>query len=80
MNIIRRTLDIDADTDARLREMASERGQEFPDLGRHADGGRGHPPDCGPVWSVRLHRALGRPARTKDILITRIWHGREART
>ena len=28
MNIIRRTLDIDADTDARLREMASERGQE----------------------------------------------------
>ena len=28
MNIIRRTLDIDADTDARLREMASEREQE----------------------------------------------------
>jgi predicted transcriptional regulator len=28
MNIIRRTLEIDADTDARLREMASERGQE----------------------------------------------------
>lgn len=28
MNIIRRTLDIDADTDARLREMADERGQE----------------------------------------------------
>jgi predicted transcriptional regulator len=28
VNIIRRTLDIDADTDARLREMASERGQE----------------------------------------------------
>ena len=28
MNIIRRTLDIDADTDARLREMASERGQD----------------------------------------------------
>jgi hypothetical protein len=28
MNIIRRTLDIGADTDARLREMASERGQE----------------------------------------------------
>jgi predicted transcriptional regulator len=28
MNIIRRTLDIDADTDARLREMADERGQD----------------------------------------------------
>jgi predicted transcriptional regulator len=28
MNIICRTLEIDADTDARLREMASERGQE----------------------------------------------------
>ena len=28
MNIIRRTLDIDTDTDARLREMADERGQE----------------------------------------------------
>lgn len=28
MNIVRRTLDIDADTDARLREMADERGQE----------------------------------------------------
>jgi predicted transcriptional regulator len=28
MNIIRRTLDIDADTDARLREMAGERGQD----------------------------------------------------
>jgi predicted transcriptional regulator len=28
MNIIRRTLDIDADTDARLREMAVERGQD----------------------------------------------------
>ena len=28
MNIIRRTLDIDSDTDARLREMASERGQD----------------------------------------------------
>lgn len=28
MNIIRRTLDIDTDTDARLREMASERGQD----------------------------------------------------
>ena len=27
MNIVRRTLDIDADTDARLREMADERGQ-----------------------------------------------------
>jgi hypothetical protein len=27
MNIIRRTLDIDADTDTRLREMADERGQ-----------------------------------------------------
>jgi hypothetical protein len=29
MNIIRRTLDIDADTDARLREMAIERGQDI---------------------------------------------------
>ena len=28
MNVIRRTLDIDADTDARLREMADERGQD----------------------------------------------------
>jgi predicted transcriptional regulator len=28
MNIIRRTLDIDANTDARLREMANERGQD----------------------------------------------------
>jgi predicted transcriptional regulator len=28
MNIIRRTLDIDTDTDARLREMADERGQD----------------------------------------------------
>lgn len=28
MNIIRRTLDIDADTDARLHEMADERGQD----------------------------------------------------
>jgi len=28
MNIIRRTLDIDADTDARLQEMADERGQD----------------------------------------------------
>ncbi|MGT2435430.1 hypothetical protein ACU4GH_05615 [Bradyrhizobium betae] len=28
MNIIRRTLDIDAYTDARLREMADERGQD----------------------------------------------------
>jgi predicted transcriptional regulator len=28
MNIIRRTLEIDADTDARLREMARERGQD----------------------------------------------------
>jgi predicted transcriptional regulator len=28
MNIIRRTLDIDAETDARLREMAIERGQD----------------------------------------------------
>jgi predicted transcriptional regulator len=27
MNIIRRTLDIDAATDARLRELAAERGQ-----------------------------------------------------
>jgi len=27
MNIVRRTLDIDADTDARLRQMADERGQ-----------------------------------------------------
>ncbi len=29
MNIIRRTLDIDADTDARLRELAAERGQDI---------------------------------------------------
>jgi predicted transcriptional regulator len=29
MNIIRRTLDIDADTDARLREIAVERGQDI---------------------------------------------------
>jgi predicted transcriptional regulator len=28
MNIIRRTLDIDTDTDARLRAMADERGQD----------------------------------------------------
>ncbi|MDA9433227.1 hypothetical protein [Bradyrhizobium sp. CCBAU 51627] len=28
MNIVRRTLEIDADTDARLREMADERGQD----------------------------------------------------
>ena len=28
MNVIRRTLDIDAGTDARLREMADERGQD----------------------------------------------------
>jgi hypothetical protein len=28
MNIIRRTLDIDADTDAHLREMAVERRQD----------------------------------------------------
>jgi predicted transcriptional regulator len=28
MNMIRRTLDIDTDTDARLREMADERGQD----------------------------------------------------
>jgi hypothetical protein len=27
MNMVRRTLDIDTDTDARLREMADERGQ-----------------------------------------------------
>jgi predicted transcriptional regulator len=27
MNLIRRTIEIDADTDARLREMAEERGQ-----------------------------------------------------
>ncbi len=29
MNIIRRTLDIDADTDARLREIADEREQDL---------------------------------------------------
>ena len=29
MNVVRRTLDIDADTDARLREMAVERGQDI---------------------------------------------------
>jgi predicted transcriptional regulator len=28
MNIVRRTLDIDTETDARLREMADERGQD----------------------------------------------------
>jgi predicted transcriptional regulator len=28
MNIVRRTLDIDSDTDTRLREMADERGQD----------------------------------------------------
>jgi predicted transcriptional regulator len=28
MNMIRRTLDIDADTDARLRQLAVERGQD----------------------------------------------------
>lgn len=28
MNLIRRTLDIDAATDARLRELAAERGQD----------------------------------------------------
>ena len=28
MNIIRRTLDIDTDTDVRLRQMADERGQD----------------------------------------------------
>jgi predicted transcriptional regulator len=28
MNFIRRTLEIDADTDARLRELAAERGQD----------------------------------------------------
>lgn len=28
MNTVRRTLDIDADTDARLRELAEERGQD----------------------------------------------------
>lgn len=28
MNIVRRTLDIDSDTDARLQAMADERGQE----------------------------------------------------
>jgi predicted transcriptional regulator len=28
MNTVRRTLDIDTNTDARLREMASERGQD----------------------------------------------------
>jgi predicted transcriptional regulator len=29
MNVIRRTLEIDADTDARLRELAAERGQDI---------------------------------------------------
>jgi predicted transcriptional regulator len=29
MNLVRRTLEIDSDTDARLREMATERGQEI---------------------------------------------------
>jgi predicted transcriptional regulator len=30
MNVIRRTLEIDAGTDARLTEMAAERGQDVP--------------------------------------------------
>jgi len=30
MNIIRRTLDIDAETDLRLRQLAAERGVEVP--------------------------------------------------
>jgi predicted transcriptional regulator len=29
MNLIRRTLDIDSETDARLRELAAERGQDI---------------------------------------------------
>jgi predicted transcriptional regulator len=29
MNLVRRTLEIDSDTDARLREMATERGPEI---------------------------------------------------
>lgn len=29
MNLVSRTLEIDADTDTRLREMAAERGQEI---------------------------------------------------
>ncbi|MCK1385808.1 hypothetical protein [Bradyrhizobium sp. 21] len=29
MNLVSRTLEIDADTDARLREMASERGKDI---------------------------------------------------
>jgi predicted transcriptional regulator len=29
MNMVRRTLEIDADTDTRLREMAAERGQDI---------------------------------------------------
>ncbi|HWV54591.1 hypothetical protein [Pseudorhodoplanes sp.] len=28
MNVVRRTIDIDSETDARLREMAKERGQD----------------------------------------------------
>lgn len=32
MNIVRRTLDIDTDTDARLRELAAERGQDVAAL------------------------------------------------
>ena len=32
MNIIRRTLDIDSDTDIRLRQMAEERGQDVAAL------------------------------------------------
>ena len=36
MNIIRRTLDIDADTDARLHEMADERGQDVAAVRRAA--------------------------------------------
>jgi len=30
MKMVRRTLEIDADTDTRLREMAAERGQDVP--------------------------------------------------
>jgi len=29
MNLVRRTLDIDSETDARLRELAAERGQDI---------------------------------------------------
>jgi len=37
MNIVRRTLDTDTDTDARLRETADERGQDVAEDRRRLD-------------------------------------------